>query len=346
MDLKVVVFGAGSIGLYCGGLLAKQGAELCFIGRKRFGDLLDQHGLTLSHYARPAVHIAPNRFDYAHDAKAAGDALAAADIVLICVKSQDSAEAAAAVKDYIGAKTIIISFQNGVGNADVLREVLPDHTVLGAVVPFNVTQVTSAPATWHCGTEGDLTIEAHSAEALKTLSALYDAAGQGVTFAPDIKAVQWGKLLVNLNNGLNALAGGTLRAGLMQRDYRRALASMIAEGLAVIDEDGVTPAAFGKTSPQKMIKVLRLPNWAYGFIMNRLIKIDANARSSMLDDLEAGRACEIDYLQGAIVARAAAQGKDAPINTRIMDAVRTAFSAGQSPKMSGTDILRLIEGGE
>lgn len=346
MALKVVVFGAGSIGLYCGGLLAKQGAELCFIGRKRFGDVLEQHGLTLSHYARPTVHIAPNTFDYAYDAKGARGALAAADIVLVCVKSQDSAQAAAALKGNLGAKTIIISFQNGVGNADVLQGVLPDHTVLGAVVPFNVTQVTAAPATWHCGTEGDLTIEAHADDAVKALSALYNAAGQGVTFAPDIKAVQWGKLLVNLNNGLNALAGGTLREGLMQRDYRLALAAMIEEGLAVIDKDGVTPAAFGKTSPQKMIKVLRLPNWAYGFIMNRLIKIDANARSSMLDDLEAGRGCEIEYLQGAIVARAAAQGKDAPINARIMQAVKAAFSAGRSPTLSGAEILQLTKNGE
>ncbi len=77
--------------------------------------------------------------------------------------------------------------------------------------------------------------------------------------------------------------------------------------------------------------------------MNSVVKIDANARSSMLDDLEAAPTTEIDYLQGEIVKLAAAKGAKAPINATIMSLVKQAFEGGKSPRMSGTDILKAIK---
>jgi len=87
----------------------------------------------------------------------------------------------------------------------------------------------------------------------------------------------------------------------MEHDYRKALALVIEEALSVARGYGINPAAFGKTSPDKTIKILRLPNFIYSVIVKVIIKIDATARSSMLADLESGRPSEIDYLQGEIV---------------------------------------------
>jgi len=103
----------------------------------------------------------------------------------------------------------------------------------------------------------------------------------------------------------------------------------------------VSVGTFNGRSPAALMKTLRLPDMAYRLIMQMIVKIDAKARSSMLDDLEAGRVSEIDYLQGEIVKRAEAVGMSAPYNAAILNAVEEAFSEGKSPKLTGAQIFKL-----
>jgi len=349
--LSVCVFGAGSIGLYLGGKLAGAGAKICFIGRKRIGNILNVDGLSLTHFAQAPVHLRPETFSFVASADDAAETISRADIILICVKSQDSAAAAKELAPHIRADSLIVSCQNGVSNAPILREILSIEPsdkliretcgVASAVVPFNVTQ--TSQNSWHCGTEGALTIESLDHPAMPRLIEAFRRSGQDAELSNDILAVQWGKLLVNLNNGLNTLWGGTLLSGLMQRDYRRALAIQIEEALHLLRQAGIQPAEFGGVSPRRMLKILRLPNFIYGFIMQRIVKIDATARSSMLDDLEAGKACEVDYLQGEVVRLAETLGQNAPINEAVMREVKAAFLSGKSPKIGGEDLLNLVK---
>jgi len=333
--MKIAIFGAGSIGCYLGGQLAHVGADVVFIGRQRFKSEIEANSLTLTHFERDEIALTPDQFTFSLDAKD----ISSADIILLTTKSQDTLDAALAILPHAKTDAIVISFQNGVSNPDVLRSILSQE-VLGAVVPFNVTG--KGPGKFHCGTEGDLTVENIDDPRLVTLQNLFAKAGQGLAIYNNILAVQWGKLLVNLNNALNTLTGGTLKAGLLQRDYRKALAMVIGEALTVVRGAGVEPANFGKASPTKMIKILRLPNFLYAGIMNKIVKIDAAARSSMLDDLEMGRVSEIDYLQGEIVKLAEKTDQTAPCNTAIYRAVQNAFKVGKSPHMSGKDIYRYL----
>ena len=334
---KIAIFGAGSIGCYLGGQLAGAGAPVTLIGRERYQTMLAEHGLTLTHYARPPIQLASDQIDFVTDPSGVRNA----DVVLVTVKSQDTQEAGRVLREAVNSRALVISFQNGVGNAQVLRDCMPDVTVLGAMVPFNVTS--TGPGTFHCGTEGNLCIEFIQSKRLEALQSLFEKSGQDCSLSRDIAAVQWGKLLVNLNNALNALTGSTLYSGLVQRDYRRALALMIEEALFVVHAAGIRPEKFGKASPEKMLRILRLPNLLYRLIMNSVVKIDTSARSSMLDDLETGRASEIDYLQGEIVALAKKTGQSAPINERVLHEVQRAFERGDSPRMKGTEILAMLE---
>ncbi|MDA8708107.1 2-dehydropantoate 2-reductase [Hellea sp.] len=334
--LNIAVFGAGSIGCYLGGQLAHAGAHVTFIGRERFKTDIDANGLTLTHFEREEITLSPKKFTFSLDPKD----ISAADIILLTTKSQDTAGAAKSIAAHAKDDAVIISFQNGVRNPEILREALR-QTVLGGVVPFNVTG--TGPGRFHCGTEGDLTAQFIEDPRMKQLQDLFAKAGQGLSLSEDILAVQWGKLLVNLNNAFNALTGGTLKEGLLQRDYRRALALVVEEGLTVTKSAGIEPAAFGKADAAKMIKILRLPNFIYKIIMDKIVKIDAAARSSMLDDLEMGRVSEVDYLQGEIVRLAQKTGQTAPYNEIILSLVQTAFSKGQSPKLSGRDIYNMLK---
>lgn len=333
--MHIAIFGAGSIGCYLGGQLVQAGADVTFIGRQKFKSDVEKNGLILTHYARSDIKLSPDTFTFSLDPQD----IAAADIILLTTKSQDTAEAAKIFAQYAKPDALIISFQNGVRNPDALRQRL-SQTILGAVVPFNVTG--KGPGHFHCGTEGDLSVQNIEDARLKDLKALFAKSGENLVLSGNILAVQWGKLLVNLNNAFNTLTGGTLRQGLMQRDYRRALALTLEEALGVVRGAGIEPAAFGKADAAKMIKVLRLPNFIYKIIMNKIVKIDAAARSSMLDDLEMGRLSEIDYLQGEIVSLAKKTGQAAPYNEAVYHFVQKAFSVGASPKMSGTEIYNYL----
>lgn len=336
-NLKVAIFGAGSIGCYLGGYLQAGGASVTFIGRDRIKWDLDMKGMTLTHYKRKTIAIAREAIDY----QAGYDGLREADIILVCVKSQDTASAADAIRGVAQPNALIVSFQNGISNAETLRTITGLETLAG-IVPFNVTIATRGE--FHCGTEGDLIVEAAKDPRLKTLAKAFRKHGMGVKTTPEIANYQWGKLLVNLNNALSALSGGTLREGLSQKSYRQVLAAMMEEGLKICKSAGISPKSFGKASVEKTLKILRMPNILFGPIMNSILKIDENARSSMLDDLEGGRQSEIEYLQGEIVRLAAASGQYAPINTIIREQVIAAFAIHQSPMMSGDDMLALLEG--
>lgn len=327
-----VVLGAGSIGCYLGGLLADSGANVTFIGRARYQAAIKESGLTLTHFFRDPIHL--EAVDFQTD----NESLKTADVILLCVKSQDTEDSAKLIKKFARPDVQVISFQNGIRNPETLRDVLPKAQIIPAIVPFNVTP--TGPGAFHCGTDGALIVGAGVDQRL--LSG-FEVAGQGIKTDPDILSAQWAKMIVNLNNALNALSGGTLMEGLMQRDYRRALALVINEALQVARANGVTPSTFNGRKPAQLLKTLGLPNFLYKIIMQRIVKIDAKARSSMLDDLEAGRVSEIDYLQGEIVRHAKKAGRAAPFNSKILSLTQAAFAQKKSPRLTGTEILESLK---
>ena len=332
---KFVILGAGSIGCWLGGHLIAglgvDGQNVTLIGRERFASQIAENGLHLTHFERPSIHCEGVDF------QTSAAALQGADIISLCVKSQDTASAAKEISQN-APNAKVISFQNGIRNPETLRDFLPAENIIPAIVPFNVTP--TMPGGFHCGTAGALVIENNAGAA--PLVAALEAGGQAVRLSDEILGDQWAKMIVNLNNGLNTLTGGTLREGLLQRDYRRALAACVEEALEIAEKNNVTVGQFNGRSPAALIKTLRLPDMAYRVIMQTIVKIDTKARSSMLDDLEAGRASEIAYLQGEIVDRAMRIGLSAPKNTAILAAVQLAFLEGKSPKVSGSAIFKLI----
>ena len=308
---KFAILGAGSIGCWIGGQLMAGGAKVTLIGRDRYGAQISKNGLGLTHFERASIHC--ETVDFQTDASA----LTGADIIALCVKSQDTELAAQQILKHAPNATVI-SFQNGIRNPETLRGILPPENIVAAIVPFNVTP--TGEGEFHCGTAGDLIVSEHAG--LAPLVGALQNAGQGVQVRSQIIGDQWAKMIVNLNNGLNTLTGGTLRDGLLQRDYRRALAACVEEALNVANRSGVSVGTFNGRPPRALLKTLQLPNFAYRIIMQMIVKIDAKARSSMLDDLEAGRVSEIDFLQGEIVKRAHLAGTGAPKNAAVLAAVQ------------------------
>jgi 2-dehydropantoate 2-reductase len=329
----IAVFGAGSIGAYVGGVLIAGGADVVLIGRARLQERIAAHGLAVSDMDGRRTLLPADRVVCTDDPAA----LAGAGLILVTVKSADTEAAAQALASHAAPDALVISLQNGIGNADVLRRLLPGHAVLAGMVPFNVVQLPDGR--FHRGTEGSLMVEA--SPLLAPWLGVFEAAGLPLLQRADFLAVQWGKLLLNLNNPVNALSGVPLKTQLSGRDYRRCLALLIDEALQALKAAGIVPAQVGKVPPSRLPRLMRLPDWLFKRLASAALRIDPEARSSMWEDLQAGRRTEIDYLNGAVVALAESCGMDAPANRRIVGLMHVA-ERGDGVGMKGRELLTAL----
>lgn len=313
----IVIYGTGSVGGYLGGRLHGQ-AAVRFMVRERMLRTLRERGMRLTD-----LHGFQRVIDGAALDLRTAPADAVAPLVLVTVKSGDTAQAARELAEVLPADALVISFQNGLDNAERLRAALPGRTVLAGMVPFNVLQ--REPGAFHQGSSGELMVEEHPA--LQRYLPVFAAAGLPLEPRRDMAAVQRAKLLFNLNNAINALSGLPLRDELAQRGWRRCLALAQGEALAVFARLGLPVAKLTPLPPHWLPTLLKLPDAWFALVASRMLAIDPLARSSTWEDLQAGRRTEVDALHGAVVELAGRAGLRAPVNERIIELVREAEQA-------------------
>ncbi|MEU4393994.1 2-dehydropantoate 2-reductase [Kribbella sp. NPDC023855] len=331
--MTIAVYGAGGIGCYVGGRLAATGADVVFVGRPRLAAELAEYGLHLTDYLGANLAVPAEQVRYETTPAAAAEA----ELVLVTVKSAGTANAADELAAVLKPGATVVSFQNGIRNGEVLQDRLPNHTVLTGMVPFNV--LNRGGGAFHQGTEGALDVQQHTA--LQPFEDAFERAGLPLKQHAEILPVQWAKLLLNLNNPVNALSGLPLRQELGQRDYRRCLAAAQSETLDLLKAAGITPAQLTALPAHRMPTVLRLPDFIFRRLAARMHAVDPLARSSMWEDLQAGRRTEVDYLNGEVVRLAESLGRTAPVNAKLTALIHAAES-GQSASISGAELLRTL----
>lgn len=349
-NLRFGVYGAGSIGCYLGAHLVRQAVPTVLLGRERLQQEIRTHGLRVTGLNQIDFHLKPADIDYVTEPKRLADC----NVILVTVKSLDTGAAGETLRrlQSTGKPRLIISFQNGLSNADLLRRALPDDDVRAGMVPYNV--VNNGKGHFHCGTSGALLVAAQPVAAgpdsrmsapqfthsIAKILAVMQAAGLTIASHANLSGVLRGKLIFNLNNALNALAGIPLREELSDRKYRRLLADIMREALHVYKAAGTPPVRVGKMIPALAPVILGLPDWLFFRVAAGMIKIDPEARSSMWEDLNRGRPTEIDFLNGEIVRLAAENGLQAPLNAAIVRLIRAAEQRGEGSPGLGAAQLR------
>jgi 2-dehydropantoate 2-reductase len=306
--MHFIILGAGAVGCYVGGRLAAGGRRVTLVGRPRVIDGLRQHGLMVSDLDGLRAQVAPRQIALA--TSLAHVAMHPDCVVLLCVKGGATEAAALQVSACCPRGTLVISLQNGVDNLARIAAIAPQMKTLAGMVACNLVMPAAGHA--HRATSGKFYMQRNSVT--REIALLFNACGLATELADDMRPVQWGKLLLNLNNPVNALSDLPLRAQLLDRDYRRVLADLQDEAMAVMRRASITPARIAAVSPRLMPSLLRLPNWLFSLVAARMLRIDAQARSSMWDDLQRGRITEIDDLCGAVVRLATQVGVAAPRN--------------------------------
>lgn len=339
--MKVGVLGAGAIGCFVGGKLAASGDSVVLVGREKLKTELEEHGLVIEEIGGAKQTVA--RDTYA--VTTTSDALTDCDVILVCVKSAQSAEVAEDLAR-IGIKkgAFVISMQNGVRNADVIREHLPGHDeqVLGGIVGFNVVTPADSKGLFRRATSGPLVIEQPGATRPKLLDDLgihLRDAGFETHLVTDIRGQQWSKLVMNLNNAIGALTDAPTRELIFDKKYRRIVRLVMLEALEVMSAAGVRPSKLGAI-PVKMFPImLALPSPLLRAVARVQVQIDPEARSSMWEDLARRRLTEIDFLNGEIVRLAKSCGRRAPVSERIVELIREAEKKNEGSPKIGADAL-------
>ena len=138
----------------------------------------------------------------------------------------------------------------------------------------------------------------------------------------NVKAAEFGKLMLNLNNAINALSDLPLQQQLLQRPYRLVLAAAIDELLRICRCLNIQSFSYTSAPNSYIPFLLRTPNWLFKRLAKKMLAISPEARSSMWDDIQAGKATEIDFLNGAVVTLAEQLKLDAPVNRLLVQLVK------------------------
>lgn len=325
--MNFIILGAGAVGCYVGGRLAAAGQRVTLVGRPRAMEPLALDGLTVTDLDGFKAHVPADKLTLATSLAAAWPETGSTTtptVILLCVKGGATAAAAQEIATCCPAGTVVVSLQNGVDNVARIANAAPQMQALAGMVPYNVVMRTATQV--HRATTGRLQIEQSPVTA--QIATIFNAAGLSTKLSNDMRAVQWGKLLLNLNNPINALSDLPLREQLLNRDFRKILAALQLEALAAMTRVDIEPVQLATAPPRTLPRVLKLPNWLFTRLAARMLRMDASARSSMWDDVQHGRTTEIDDMCGAVVSLAAQTGTAAPCNAALCKLI-AAHTKGQ-----------------
>ncbi len=329
---RIVIFGAGSIGCHVGLTWLAAGLDIRFIGRPKVVQAAHDEGACVEADGRSHA-FEPKDLVFS-DAR---DALADADIIALCVKATDDREAAAEIAAHARPGAIVLSLQNGVDNGLRLQALLPEMTIVEGMVAYNV--VRPSPTRVRKTSAGNIIVGRNAT--LEAALAPLSTTASAVEFVDDMRAVKWSKLLLNLNNPLNALSGLTLYDQLSDCAWRRLLATLQNECLEVMSAEEIEPAKLGPLPPRLIPFFLSTPDWFFNSTGLKLQKIARDARSSMADDFAAGRRTEIDFLNGTVAEHGRRHGVPCPANETMVKLVKQA-ECGQRRTWTAGEIAELI----
>jgi 2-dehydropantoate 2-reductase len=309
---RVAVVGAGAVGGYFGGMLARAGAPVMMIGRTVFVEAVKKNGLFLDAVQfKESVRV---------EASTELDDVRGAEMVLFCVKTTDNAATSSALAPLLAPGALVVSMQNGVDNAEQIRTA-SGLEALSAVV-YVAASVPEPGRVKHVG-RGDLVIGPRNAQTERVAS-VFERAGVGCRISDNIAGELWTKLTWNC--ALNAVSAlGRARYGQIaaSADARKVVETLVYEVLAVAKAANIHPPGFD--DPQVAL--------AGSF---KIATQMAEALSSTAQDMNRGKRTEIDSLNGYISKRGAELGVPTPVNHALYTLVKLVEATSVRSAASAT----------
>ena len=290
--MKIAVMGAGAVGCYYGGMLARAGHAVTLIGRPRHVEAIRRDGLLLDTRSfKEYVRL---------DASTEVDGVEGADLILFCVKSTDTESAAEAMKPHLKRDALVLTLQNGVDNAERLQARLSQ--MVAPTVVYVATEMAGPGHLKHHG-RGELVIALTAAS--ESIAKTFAQAGIPTQVSDNVIGALWMKLI--LNCAYNALSA------ISQLPYGRVVPGEGIEGVMrdVVHECVAVAQAGG----------VKLPGDAWQAVTG-LVQTMPTQYSSTAQDLARGKRSEIDHLNGYVMRRGEALGVPTPVNRTLFALVK------------------------
>lgn len=303
--MKIVVAGPGSIGSLFAAYLSKSKEEIWLLDKdKTRAERLNQKGISIEGVSgtwQAKVRVSANP-----------EEIGRCDVLLVCVKSYDTRELINYARPIIGEDSSVLTLQNGIGNVEIISELLRGQNVFAGITSQGANLV--EPGILHHAGFGETVIgslDGRLTSQLREIRNLFNEVDIPTRLSRDIKGALWSKLIINV--GINALTAITrLRNGQL----------LEFEGMRAVMRQAVTEAA--KVAKRKRIKLQ---------FDDPLAKVEAVCQatakniSSMLGDVLRKKRTETDFINGVIVRQGESLGISVPANSILVDLVKTIESS-------------------
>ncbi len=290
--MKIGIMGTGGVGGYLGGLLVRAGFDVHFVARGKHLRTIQEEGLqVISEQGSYRVRI---------HATAEPDDIGPVDLLLFCVKSFDTVDAAQLITPMVEDETMILTIQNGIDNIEKLVERFGEDRVLGGTA-FIEASIASPGVVVHTGKPGRLAFGELSGERtprVEKVAETFAAAKVEAEVSPNIVQVLWSKFLFICGvHGVCTLSRSSLGMALSYPDTRELLKGVMREVEALARHRGVD---LGKNVVEEAIALAESYNKKF--------------KPSMLRDLEWRKAMEVEALNGMVVKMGQDAGIATPLN--------------------------------
>jgi len=299
--MKIVIVGPGAMGCLLGAFLSKTKEDIFILDyKKERAAKIEQSGITLEG--------APGNLQSKPKCSSAAQDIGPADLVILCVKSYDTKKAILSAKPLIGEDTSVLTLQNGIGNIEIIAEVVGNDKVIAGVTNLGVTLLETGKA--KLAGKGETVIgrlDGKMTVMMRSIREIFNKCGLETKISRDIKGLLWSKLIINV--GINALTAITRMNNGRLMEF---------EGTRRIMREAVTEAI--RVAKRKRIKLTSDDPLAK---VEAVSEATAANTSSMLQDILHNKRTEIDFINGVIVRQAQELRIPVPVNQTLVDLVKT-----------------------